>query len=318
MRTVRLAAVFGCAIFCASPSLGSFLYDHIYVAVRANTKFLPRDETIWEFDPATGTSRQFVDIPPAYEGTVAALAFTPDHQRLRAGAVNGNHIMQIDGNGGIQPFLAVPGGPDDMAWNSHGDFFVLCEYARQILRYPAEGGPPSVFADASDGIDVGGSMAIGTDDSIYWTQVGSRALYRFTSAGDRSLLYEFASQPGYRWASLTVSDSNTVFAVGTDGIHRFENGNASAHTRINSNSWPTSTSIRLSADESHLYCGGGGGFVAVDPSNGTLTPLGLMPLDGVLSLDGVLYRFGPGFAVYTPEPASCSLLLFFCYALRGR
>src|SRR5207302_3447885 len=128
-------------------------------------------DRIWDIDPVTGQSHVFVNIPHPLCSSIYGLAFTPDGSRLLACLRPYGAVVEIDGNANIAIRYSQANGvtgPVEIAYNAAGDFFVLQHPARNILRFPASGGPATVFADAHSGVFVAESIAPAPDGGLYF------------------------------------------------------------------------------------------------------------------------------------------------------
>lgn len=148
----------------------------------------PPDQ-IWEVNPQTGESRVFATLPPEICGGFQGLAFTPDGQYLRVGSFWDSQVLQIDGDGnfsvalGPEDGLNPPNGFNNLAYGAAGNFFVGTVLPTRILKFPAEGTPPTVFANRQDGIIGSTSLSFAPTGALYATVFDGGLTYRFDPDG---------------------------------------------------------------------------------------------------------------------------------------
>ena len=108
-------------------------------------------------------------------GFLTGLAVTPDGTRLRASSWLRSWILEFDSKGSVTIALdvtdgiACPKGSNNLAYDAEGNFYVVNQCSQNILRFPANGGPPLVFADETDGMGLnGGPIAVSADGDLYF------------------------------------------------------------------------------------------------------------------------------------------------------
>lgn len=165
------------ALLLASAARGQFVPGHVFVAESTgklcqNQEIYGHDR-IWEMDPQTGEATLFVQIPEEMCGFLTGLAFTPDGSRLRASSFMQSWILEFDSQGNmtialdVSDGIACPWGFNNLAYDADGNFYVANQCTRNILRFPSGGGPPTVFADAADGVDDLEAIAFAADGDLY-------------------------------------------------------------------------------------------------------------------------------------------------------
>ncbi|TWT41990.1 hypothetical protein RAS1_31170 [Phycisphaerae bacterium RAS1] len=309
-KSARLAIgviVGSLSLSAVAPARGDFVPGRLYLGGQYifDTGAINYD-MVWEFDPLTGTSRRFWEAT-GIRGQLGAVEFTPDGSRLRVAMFGSSRIYEVDGDGnGAQVMSSADGlnGPHGMTYGPNGDFYVVNTNAFQILRYPAAGGPPTVFADAADGVNGGGTIQFAPSGDLYYAQygLGNREVHRITQAGVGSLFAMMPSSLG----SLTIDTLGNVFVFGSFGVWRFDYENAVTGRQIvpgQPSGW--GGRIHLSIDENYIYQGGNR-VLRVPVEGGQWSDLGLieMPPGYTLSFDT--------FDIYVPEPGAG---LLFCVGL---
>ncbi|TWT40917.1 hypothetical protein RAS1_36040 [Phycisphaerae bacterium RAS1] len=260
-------------------------------------------DMVWEFDPVTGIARPFWEAT-GIRGQLGAVEFAPDGSRLRVAMFGSSRLFEVDGSGnGVQVMSAADGlsGPHGMTYGPDGDFYVVNTNAFQILRFPAAGGPATVFADAADGVNGGGTLDFGPSGDLYYAQygLGNRRVYRITPEGAGSLFATLPSSLG----SLAVDSGGSVFVYGGAGLWRFDHEDASTGRQIVPGDSYFLADIRLTPDESFMYRGGAPvSRVSVDGGQWSQVGNVYLPPGYALSFES--------FAVFVPEPSSSLLLLF--------
>ena len=169
MKTKSIYAAALAVIVLAIPARGQFIPGHVFVSqARDEPCNFPSvaNDRIWEIDPETGEFRLFVELPhQEFCALLSGLTFTPDGTRLRASAWARHAILEFDSEGNFTVVLdlfdgiAFPGGFNNLAYDEDGNFYVVNSFGNGLLRFPADGGPRTVFADRADGVIVGGAIA---------------------------------------------------------------------------------------------------------------------------------------------------------------
>jgi hypothetical protein len=156
---------------------GQFVPGHVFVAespgkVCMNQEIYGHDQ-IWEFDPEAGEATLFVQIPEEMCGFLTGLAFTPDGSRLRASSFIQSWILEFDSQANmtiamdVSDGIACPWGFNNLAYDADGNFYVANQCTHNILRFPPDGGPPTVYVDAADGFGNIDAIAFAADGDLY-------------------------------------------------------------------------------------------------------------------------------------------------------
>jgi hypothetical protein len=130
-------------------------------------------DRIWEIDPQTGAVRLFAELRDEDCGLVTGLAFTPDGCRLRAASALNHRVLEFAADGtwsvafGLGDGAIAPFGANCLAYDAEGNFFLASD-AGGIIRFPADGGTATLFADRDDGVQGGGPMAFAAGGDVYF------------------------------------------------------------------------------------------------------------------------------------------------------
>lgn len=162
MSNPQRALMLGVALVIgiAAPLRAEFVPGNLYISAVPLEAAGPAD-LVYEFDPATGASREIAVLPDEFAPGLTGLAFTPDYSKLRGSVSWTNSILEFDGNTNVNVALDVndgiflPVGSNNVAYDRAGNFYVVNQGARNIMRFPADGGPGAEFAD----VDGGGPIA---------------------------------------------------------------------------------------------------------------------------------------------------------------
>jgi hypothetical protein len=288
IRTVLV----GLLALAAAPAAAEegFKPGWIYISASSN-KGLVSGDLIWAFDPATGNSELLADV--GQSGT-SDLLFTPDGTRLLDAMFVPDRIGAITPAGTVEPYLGPADGlnnPWAMTYDPAGNLFVIGTDAK-VLRFPADGGPGEVFADAADGIGGRGPLAASPQGDLYYAQIEtSPNIIRVTPDGVGSV---FATlDQGI--VSLCTDSAGNLFIQGTGDLFRIDAGDPTTLRVLNSAGGTQFTNIRLSEDEAFLYYQFGALIYRFDALTGSGTYLGQIPSTPD-------HYEGTGMAVYVPEP----------------
>ncbi len=174
-RSILVAGLI--ALVLASGVRAEFIPGHVFAAQSAASQCTKQEklggDRIWEIDPQTGQATVFVQIPEEMCGFLTGLVFTPDGSRLRASMWLRGEIVEFDSEGNmtialdVTDGIACPWGFNNLAHDAEGNFYVAHQCPENILRFPADGGPPTVFADAADGVDQVEAIAFAPDGDLY-------------------------------------------------------------------------------------------------------------------------------------------------------
>lgn len=320
MRTSRLVVAFGLSM--ATPAVAEFIPGRLYIADPAIENcwgLYPNDrDLIWEVDPATGASRIFAQVVWPSCGVLSGLAFTPDGSRLRASNFLHSQILEFDGDGNYSVALdsrdgvVGPFGSNNLAYDPAGNFFVVTSWPN-IMRFPAGGGPGSVFADPLDGIRAPSAVAAGPTGDLFYLQPGSvdGRVIRFTPGGEA---HPFPDQHATLLAgAMTFDDLGDLYVWFGDGVHRYVDGDPGRREFVASS--PTvydNPSIVFSPVDGNIYLGGGGYFYSLDRATGTTELVAVVQMTDRFSAPGI------GMTVFVPEPNSCLTMMFIAGALLRR
>ena len=298
-------------IVCAS-ALGQAQADFVPGRVYVSGRTLEPcawgpNERIYEFDPLTGESREFAVLPEQYCGGLTGLTFTPDGAALRASVWLPSTILEFDGNANVGVALGPgdgilgPLGSNNIAYDADGNFYVVNLGSRNIMRFPAGGGPGTIFANLSDGITGPGPIALAPNGDLYFAVAGRREIMRF-SGPHQGTLFDTLPAEAIGVASLTVDGSNNLFVLGLEGIYRYEGGNPGSRQHLaDVRASFQFASMTIAPDDSALYVAALNRVFSIDPDAGTVTELGF--------IDPTYVVAGSGVAVYIPEPSTLILLL---------
>jgi hypothetical protein len=276
--------------------LADFVPGFLYVSDPSPTPYQDGGglDRIWEVNPQTGDRRVFARIPAEYTGGVTGLTFTPDGGYLRASALFANKILELDGDGNVGVALDAsdglhgPTGLNNLAYDAAGNFYVATIGPPQILRFPAGGGPASVFADPGDGLSDSASISIAPTGELYAAVVSSPRTIRLSPDGESELFTDIYGM------SVTVDSRNDVYLAGVAGLYRFANGNSAVPELLTS--WdfePSFGSIAISPVGGHLVFANLGRLRVVKLDDGRMESLPGLPGGSA----------GAGSVFYVPEPS---------------
>jgi len=234
--------------------------------------------------------------------------FTPHGLRLRVSLAIKNQIVEFDSDGRMTVLydstdgISGPFGFNNLAYDRQQppNFYVLNAGTGRILRFPPDGGPPTVFADSSDGILGSGSIAFAADGDLYFaSSTGAWYLQRITPEGEGFLFEDYGNFicP----SALTADDAGAVYVglvgVGVAEVYRYVAGDPTSKTLLASGApfggshvmtmFPDQTQIYIATTSQELY--------ALDPSTGMVTLLAQV----IGAPDAPAY----GIAVVPPRPS---------------
>lgn len=185
-------------------------------------------EWIVEIDPSDGSWRIFADSDDGLCGA-SGLRFTPSGDKLLV--VNFGHVINGLDGGWIQAFnpdgtsdiildasdgLRSPSGANALDFDRDGNLYVLSGDTQQILRFPGNGGPATVFADNSDGITFQGALSFAPNGELFFGSSRSLAILRILPDG-QSLLFDDVGL-----LSMDVDQCGNLYSVRGDGVFRYE------------------------------------------------------------------------------------------------
>ncbi len=298
MKTRSILVAAGIALILVSSARGEFVPGHVFAGIAARKLCLEQEEfggdRIWEIDPATGEATLFAAIPEELCGFLSGLAFTPDGSRLRASSYLRNEILEFDSEGNmtvaldITDGIACPLGLNNLAYDVEGNFYVLNGCTRNILRFPPDGGPPTVFADAKDGITTRGAIAFAANGDLYFTTGldGFYLLRRITPEGNAFPFDSFGTM-NRSW-TVTADESGHVYVgLRSAEIFKYDAGDPESKELLVTGSWFGRHSMTMSPDQSRIYVNSWGvvttrGLWSIDVRDGAVTLLaGFSEGDGV-------------------------------------
>ena len=234
------------------------------------------------------------------------MTFTPDGAALRASVWRSSTILEFDGNANVGVALGPgdgirgPLGSNNIAYDADENFYVVNLGRRNIMRFPAGGGPGTIYADSSDGISAG-PIALAPNGDLYFAVAGRREILCF-SGPHQGTLFDTLPAEAIGVASLTVDGSNTLFVLGLEDIYRYEGGNPGSRQHLAEVQASFQfASMTISPDDSALYVAALNSVFSIDPDVGTVTELGFVETRYVVA--------GSGVAVYVPESSTLILLL---------
>ena len=268
-RILSIVAVWaGVGLFLPAPASAhpEFVGGHLFVSVRGGEGcfgFPKGPEAIVEIDPTTGALSVFADGASDGLCFVNGLRFTPDARRLFA--LNLGHINPVDG-GWVQAFnpdgtsevildasdgLVGPNGANALAFDASGNLYVVNGENSTILRFPADGGAATVFADFTDGILGRGALDFAPNGDLFYCGDLADAIIRITPEGKSSVF-----DPLLKPTSLAFDRQGNLFVAAGPKIFRYDNGNANSR-RILASGFVTSSGsplpLTLSRDGTIIY-----------------------------------------------------------------
>ena len=309
-RHVLVIAAFALLVAPAARGQDSFTPGHIFVSVlepEPCDQGLNGREAIIEIDPTTGEMSIFADSDDGI-CIVTGLRFTPDGSRLLL--LNGGHLFPFD-KGWIQAFkpdgtsevildgsdgLARPVGSNGLAFDSRGDLYVVQNQVSAILRFPADGGPGTVFADASDGIRVRGALDFAPNGDLFYASDPANTIIRVNPDGVGSV---FDPEAPTNTHTMAIDRAGNIFiGVGGGAILRYDHGDPNRLRFLATGFNQGAMALAVSPDQSAVYFAENLGKVySVDAEDGTTTLLVDM---SELPFTDTLHPHG--MAVFDPPP----------------
>ncbi len=286
MKTRSIAVAAGMAlafhVSIAGVARAQFVPGHVFVAEAAGKICMDQavygGDRIWEIDPATGETTLFVAIPEELCGFLTGLAFTPDGTRLRASSFMRDEILEFDSEGNMTVALdstdgiACPWGLNNLAYDEAGNFYVVNQCTRNILRFPVDGGAPTVFID---GVGSPGSIGFAADGDLYLTTGlnGINLLRRITPEGNA---FPFDSFGSIITAEAVTADASGNVYVGleTAEVFRYDAGDPASKELLTVLPSGGRYSMTMSPDQTKIYLHRLGGLLTIDVLDGAVTWLG--------------------------------------------
>lgn len=307
------------------PAAGQFVPGHVFVA-RTSVNLcetdkwgLPYDEEyIIELDPERQVSRVFATIPRELCGVISGLTFSPDGRRLRVSSLLLWAILEFDAQGKMTIPLdwqdgirSVPG-CNGITYDEEGYFYVAQAFAGNFLRFPPDGGKPTVLAqDTGDpeGVNGPASIAIARNRDLFVVDYGFPydRLLRVDPDGGVFTLDQIENFIN-GLTSVTVDRESSVYALGyVDGTKVFKYPAADLSSREILVACPEfmpicgTGSVVASPDSSQIYASrvgyyvisinpADGSYEVVFPADGSASScvLAVVPLRGDLNGDGIV------------------------------
>ncbi len=284
-----LAVVLGAGVAARGEFVPGHLYVSAYTGEPACMEF-GGPEAIIEIDPDTGEMWVFAISDDHDMCVVSGLLFTPDGERLfllnwaestvLSFLPDGSSEIYLDASDG----LAAPSGANGLAFDAGGDLYVA-NWNSRILRFPADGGPATVFADWKDGLLGGGALDFAPNGDLFYCGIYADGVIRITPEGKGSL---FDPLPGP--GSLGFDRAGNLFvAAGQAGvgatIYRYDDADPDTRRILAEGflGWSGQANpLTLSPDGSTVYYADGGGeLYAVDADDGEITYVGNIDLPGL-------------------------------------
>jgi len=312
MRKKDQVLAIGLVLALGGASYAEFVPGHVFVSFPAG-KFCGGGgaswDQIWEIDPKTGESSLFVELRGEDCGYVSGLAFTPHGSRLRASLLLKNQIVEFDSEGHMTVLydstdgINGPLGFNNLAYDRQQppSFYVLNASAGNILRFPPDGSPPTVFADSGDGILGRGAIAFAPDGDLYFANLsGGWYLQRITPEGDGFLFENYGNLicP----VAVTADDAGDVYigltrANGQGDLLRYHAGDP-ASKEVLATGFPFILTwvMTMSPDQSLIYAATvTDALYGFNPTTGATTFLAQVDVSSDLSPEGI--------AVVPPAPS---------------
>ncbi len=296
--------------FVGSKAIADIIPGRLYVTgITGNLEFdpdLPPD-SIFEFDPQTGSTRLFSTLARHDCGITSGLAIKPDQSAIRASVYYRRSIMEIQSDGASAVALdqqdGISGGPrgsNNIGYAANGDFFVA--YSGELLRFPAGGGTREVLANWHDGILGYGPIAVTSQGSVFFgmSEMAGPDILQISPDGT---VVEFDTLPGSCDLSSLASDSaGNLFALTSEGLYRYDAGEPGSRRLLAGlpGSGPHA-SIAVTPGGEQVFVCRENSFSMVNATTGEFHSLGTWN-----SPDG--YVLGGGMVLAVPEPATAILI----------
>lgn len=323
MNTSYPRAIFTIAILCnivRGTTTAEIIPGRLYVTgITGNLEFDPElpPDSIFEFDPLTGSTRLFSTFARQDCGITSGLALRPDQSAIRASVYYRRSIMEIQDDGHAAVVLdqrdGISGGPrgsNNIGYAANGDFFVA--YSGELLRFPAGGGRCEILANWHDGILGYGPIAVTSQGSVFFgmAEMTGADVLQITADGTVDV---FDTLPGNcDLSSLACDSAGNLFALTSEGLYRYDAG-APASRRLLA-ALPGGgpfAAIAVAPGGDQVYVCRENTFSMVDAMSGEISGLGTW-----VSPDG--YMLGGGMVLAVPEPSSAILLPLTLHGLRRR
>lgn len=301
---VRAAVRFGCAwmlsaaVVVSPAAKADFIPGRLYV-LGANIRGcapLGGPALLVEFDPATGQSQVVANYADSiYCGGFGDLTFTPDGSRLLATEFLRSDILSLDSAFAPTPIYDQSdgiSGPADLAFDPFGNLYMSMSGSQRILRVPAGGGAPELFASVIDGH---GALAASPSGDLFYATLGERTMLRFTPEGQMST---FGDAPSGVFSLVSASNGD-LFAYCYTGIFVCRGGQSGQFDLLS----PLVTAsglvdLAISSDQSTLFALRWSSQIwTVDVASGVSHLVAELP---EFAMQNYL---GASMAYYVPEPS---------------
>jgi len=312
-------------LFAAASALADFKRGNVFVS-DPSIKFCMNGDQfgwdlIWEIDPQTGEVSLFAELANELCGFITGLTFTPDGRGLRVSSFLNDRILEFASDGTFRVVLDAgdgigkPYGSNNIVYDAVGNFYVVNTLPRNIMRFPAGGGPGEVIADNADGVGGLGHIAIALGGDLYFMNSlggGGDFALRITPQGGVSLFDEYKSNP----RSVTADAEGHLFVGLSNGtIFRYNAGDPDSREQLVSGPpFVLSYTMTMSEDDSRIYVAALNQLVAVNPADGAVTLLALIE-DGNFATGGI--AVAPGSPMGIPAVGQWGLLIMMLLVATG-
>lgn len=266
-----LLGLFTLASFVSSapPARAQFVDGDLYVTDHVNFR-------IYRVEPGTWNVTTFADVNDNLSGP-SSLIFSPA-RTLLCGNFWSAQILEFDaaGNGSLlydsTSGLSSPFGANGLAFDATGDLYVSDFYLQEIFRFPAGGGSPVDFADASDGIDEPDGLAFAANGDLY---VANRNAYTVLTIDPAGGVTTFDTLPDTPY-SIVIRDNGDIFVAtkSSPDVYEYPGGDVSKRKLVQ-NFWKNSgnPALQLSLDQKKVYYTsfGTGNLIEIDAKYGSFT-----------------------------------------------
>ncbi len=241
------------AVCLAGSARGQFVPGRVFVSEWGEKNCGYR---LWEIDPETGWLPLFRQSLSGECAQMHGLTFTPDGTGLRAALGSSSQIVEFDSEGNMTVVLDADDGitvPTAIAYDAYGNFYVVVTTGLmdRILRFPATGGPATVFFEPTEEVGWGPIVFAADGDLYYGRSTGACHVLRIAPDGSVFLFDEYT--PNFCPRALTA-DRDGFLYVGLAGgeIFRYRAGDpASRELLVDSGAGVYA--MTMSLDQSRIY-----------------------------------------------------------------
>jgi hypothetical protein len=260
--------VVGLLVVCfalASPARAQFQRGDLYVA--------EWPDKIVRVQPGTWSVTPFADAGDRLNG-VSAVTFSPSAQLICSDFHVGK-LLSFDAFGNASVLhdrsdgLSGPYGESGLAFDASGGLYVA-DFNLQAIRYfPADGGPASLLADATEGVVFPDGLAVAPNGNVIVGNRNAKNLLQIAPTGEATV---FDLLPDDAFSIVVRSNGDFYVACGlAPKIYRYPGGDASQRQLLAS--FPRNSgnpALQFSPDESTLYFTSyaTGNLVTIDPDSG--------------------------------------------------